>query len=114
LPAYAEQVGSISGKIVDSSSGKPVSGVAARVVGGPAATTNKDGFFVLLGLMPGLAKVVVQAPAGYRVEPVCRYQVYPGTRVELTYRLQPGAGGKTAASCPASRALPTTDTTLLH
>jgi hypothetical protein len=101
LPAYAEQVGSISGKIVDSSSGKPVSGVAARVVGGPAATTNKDGFFVLLGLMPGLAKV-------------CRYQVYPGTRVELTYRLQPGAGGKTAASCPASRALPTTDTTLLH
>jgi len=58
-PAAAQSTGTISGRVVDSRTGRPTPDVAVAVPSiGAQALTNSDGFFVLLGIPAGAQDLV--------------------------------------------------------
>jgi iron complex outermembrane receptor protein len=80
----------ISGTVVDSSTGEPISAARARLVETHREITlHEDGRFVFTGVAPGTHTIIVQR-LGYR--PVRRVvTVSDGTPVQLTIQMSPAA-----------------------
>jgi 5-hydroxyisourate hydrolase-like protein (transthyretin family) len=86
IPAIElRQVRPIGGRVVDRQ-GKPIPGAVVRQSGdGPlktAATTDKDGRFVLPGVLEG-SPILLVSKAGYRTEPKALERDHPPERIDL-------------------------------
>ncbi len=80
LPAVAGQV--------TTTSGAPISGAAVQIVGGPSATTNADGYFLISGVSTGTKQVQV-SKAGYATYTRSQLEVSATGATTLPVRLTP-------------------------
>jgi hypothetical protein len=93
-PAFGQSTqGMISGRIVDSISGKPLAQASVQCVGsssdsGRLARTDAAGYFVVPLLSPGAYRVQVSA-AGYQTQELYGVEVRVAGRLDFSFRLRP-------------------------
>ncbi|GAC1310341.1 MAG: hypothetical protein NVSMB19_24560 [Vulcanimicrobiaceae bacterium] len=103
LTASADPTGTLSGRIVDASTGRPVPDVRIGTfspAGNRSGRSSRDGTFALIGLAPGRTVVTLEAP-GYGSRE-CAYRLAPGgdTRLRFALRANDGRDGEGAGDCP--------------